>query len=326
MRPLVDSESRNRIRKVSVCPLTVVASALNEFGRTDATTALLTALNKVLHPPAAAEQRPAIESVLASRGGAQLPKKWRLEIEKEANDDAGDIDYVLNEELEQFQEECDEHAEITIAHELLCDFEPFAEIDTDNQKVSKLSTISAALKQELTDWKKFRTSNLNRLRIGSKVVEITHDHEVQTVLRFLGYVRTVLEINQPTFKKVFCSQDVGATVERYAQWLEDKQLAWSSITNYLSALVAAAQFACVEMETPPPLDQLSNLRRQVFVDTPLEPRVAPRSVPSNLASFAVCRRRRWRGKRISTRRRAARGSTGKTQALTNSNQTPAAPV
>ena len=193
---------------------------------------------------------------------------------------------MLNEELEQFQEECDEHAEITIVHELLCDFEPFAETDTDNQKVSKLSTISAALKKELTDWKQFRTSNLNRLRIGSKVVAVTHEHEVQTVLRFLGYVRTVLEIREPTFK-VFCSQDVGATVEGYAQWLESKQLAWSSITNYLSALFAAAQFASVEMDTPPPLDQLSTLRRQVFVDTPPPFALAPRSVPSNLASFAV---------------------------------------
>ena len=99
-------------------------------------------------------------------------------------------------------------------------------------------------------------------------------------------MRTVLEIREPTFK-VFCSQDVGATVEGYAQWLESKQLAWSSITNYLSALFAAAQFASVEMDTPPPLDQLSNLRRQVFVDTPPPFALAPRSVPSNLASFAV---------------------------------------
>jgi len=69
--------------------------------------------------------------------------------------------------------------------------------------------------------------------------------------------------------KVFCSQDVGLTVEKYAQWLEEKQLQWSSITNYLSALVAAAQFATVEMETPPPLDQLANIRRQVTTKSPI---------------------------------------------------------
>ena len=37
MRPLVDVESRNKIRKTSVVPLTIAASALSEFGRTDAT-------------------------------------------------------------------------------------------------------------------------------------------------------------------------------------------------------------------------------------------------------------------------------------------------
>ena len=47
MRPMVGLEDRNRLRKVSVLPITVAASALTEFGRCDATSALLTAMNKV---------------------------------------------------------------------------------------------------------------------------------------------------------------------------------------------------------------------------------------------------------------------------------------
>ena len=47
MKPMLPPESRNRIRKASVCPVTVVASALTEFGRNDATSAILTSLNKV---------------------------------------------------------------------------------------------------------------------------------------------------------------------------------------------------------------------------------------------------------------------------------------
>lgn len=47
MRPLVDIESRNRLRKVSVVPLTVAVSALTEFGRTDCTASILRACNKV---------------------------------------------------------------------------------------------------------------------------------------------------------------------------------------------------------------------------------------------------------------------------------------
>ena len=46
MRPLVDIESRNRIRKVTVVPLTIAVSAITEFGRTDATSAILRACNK----------------------------------------------------------------------------------------------------------------------------------------------------------------------------------------------------------------------------------------------------------------------------------------
>ena len=87
MRPLMEPESRNRIRKVSVCPVTVVASSLVEFGRSDITSSLLVALNR-------------------------LPKAWRLLIEKEANDAVGDTDFVLNEEVEKLNEELDEHAEV----------------------------------------------------------------------------------------------------------------------------------------------------------------------------------------------------------------------
>ena len=61
---------------------------------------------------------------------------------------------------------------------------------------------------------------------------------------------------------VLKSAEVGRTVEAYAQWLEGRGLAWSSITNYLSGLINAAQFACCELEEVPDLSQLSNLRSQ----------------------------------------------------------------
>ena len=46
IRPLVDPESRNRIRKASVLPISTLCPALVEFGRCDATQQLLIALNK----------------------------------------------------------------------------------------------------------------------------------------------------------------------------------------------------------------------------------------------------------------------------------------
>ena len=38
--------------------------------------------------------------------------------------------------------------------------EPYAEIEEDNQKVGKLTTVSAALKKEIGEWKAFRSSTL----------------------------------------------------------------------------------------------------------------------------------------------------------------------
>ena len=97
MKTLVDPESRGRIRKASVVPITPCCSALSEFGRNDATTAMMRALNK-------------------------LPKKWQLEIEQEANRANLETDLVLDAQLEEMDAEgCDEHAEMTILHELIVD-------------------------------------------------------------------------------------------------------------------------------------------------------------------------------------------------------------
>ena len=52
MRPLIDDvESRNKVRKCSLVPLTIATSALAELGRTDATSAILKAANKVCGSP-----------------------------------------------------------------------------------------------------------------------------------------------------------------------------------------------------------------------------------------------------------------------------------
>ena len=178
---------------------------------------------------------------------------------------------------------CSQHAEITLMHELVADFEPYAEVEADNAKVTALHPISARLAKQLQEYRSFRTATLNRLRTGTKVVDITFEHEkqvrslrcpgeglvssldrlhcAQTLLRFLGWCKTVHGITDPTMA-VLQSAEVGKTVEAYAQWLEGRQLAFSSITNYLSGLINAAQYACCELEFVPDLSQLGNLRSQ----------------------------------------------------------------
>ena len=51
-----------------------------------------------------------------------MPKKWQLEIEQEANRANLETDLVLDAQLEEMDAEgCDEHAEVTIMHELIAD-------------------------------------------------------------------------------------------------------------------------------------------------------------------------------------------------------------
>ena len=51
-----------------------------------------------------------------------MPKKWQLEIEQEANPASLEVDLVLDAQLEEMDAEgCDEHAEVTIVHELIAD-------------------------------------------------------------------------------------------------------------------------------------------------------------------------------------------------------------
>ena len=62
----------------------------------------------------------------------KMPKKWQLEIEQEANQEAYGPHYdpAIDDALAEMDEEgCDEHAEVTILHELVADFEPYAEIE-----------------------------------------------------------------------------------------------------------------------------------------------------------------------------------------------------
>ena len=130
----------------------------------------------------------------------------------------------------------------------------------DNAKVVKLKTISPTLKKELEEWRDFRTCTINRLRTGARVNLITHEGELASLLRFFGYCNTTENISSPSMK-LLREDSICKTVEKYLKSMEDK-LKYSSITNYLTAIISAAQFANAENETPPNLDQLANMRRQ----------------------------------------------------------------
>ena len=170
MRPLIeDVESRNKIRKASLVPLTIATSALVEMGRQASTSALLSALNK-------------------------LPKVWRMQAESELNTENNEVDLVLEDELKESLEDCDEHAEMSFLHELVADFEPYAHIEADDEKCPSLHPISAQLAKQLKEYHSFRTANLNRLRTGTKVVDITFEHEKQVRARRVTRIRLLLAV------------------------------------------------------------------------------------------------------------------------------------
>ena len=74
---LLPIEGRNKVRNLSLLPTSVAVAAVSQgFGRNDASTALLRALNSI-------------------------PTRWAQEIEQEANEENGEIDLVLNEALEE---------------------------------------------------------------------------------------------------------------------------------------------------------------------------------------------------------------------------------
>ena len=139
-------------------------------------------------------------------------------------------DLLLTDELAKMEEGCDEHLEMSWSYEIVSDFTPYAEIESDNAKVTKLSTLSAALKADLEQFKAYRTATINRFRVGSKVEPITHQGEVETLLRFFGYVHTIKEVREPSMK-LLRQDSIGQVVEDYTKYLEEKALKWSSITN-----------------------------------------------------------------------------------------------
>ena len=153
-----------------------------------------------------------------------------MEIEEEANSANMEEDLLLTDELAKLEEDCDEHLEMSLSYELVSDFTPYAEVESDNLKVTKLSTLSATLKADLEQFKAYRTATINRFRVGSKVEPITHTGEVETLLRFFGYVHTVKEVREPSMK-LLRQHDIGQIVEDYTKFLEEKALKWSSITN-----------------------------------------------------------------------------------------------
>ena len=239
-KPLVvDVESRNRVKRCSLVPVSIVVAACAAFGRTPQTVALLRALH-------------------------QLPRVWELQLEQEANRARLEYDYAVKEELEELEEEgVHLGAELSVMM-------PFADDQEDDTAASdwRLPSVPAALVKELDSYAKFRAEPLNRFRDGSAVVDVTVGNDRATALRFMGWLRAEKEIAPGL--GVFGKAEVAGWVEEWLHALTAKGVKYSSCSNYVNSLIAVTThvYATYSVDESihsmhrSPLDELIRLRGQ----------------------------------------------------------------
>lgn len=219
MKTLVDPEARARVRKASIVPLSIVCAALTEYGRCDATSAILLALHK-------------------------LPKKWRLEAEMELNAANGELDLVLEDELKQLEEEPEEMADIDLATELLTTPLPYADSVEDATKTRNmaLAPVPTVVEQQLSAYAAFRQEPFNRFRsTGGPVEPITVDSDKANALRWLGFAKS--EYQQAPNLKLFAHQNVGQWTEAWVHKLRSLGCKASTISMYVNGVISVSAFA-----------------------------------------------------------------------------------
>ena len=144
---VVDPSSLGRIRNCTIIPLAAAATVVRTFGRCPASTAWLRALSQ------------------------PIPHAWELREEQEANDAVGEVDFVLEEKLDDANFEADESS---FASELMTMPAFSADKDDDARlKTYILQRVPPMLKKELDSYLLFRTQTFAARRAGGAVQSIS---------------------------------------------------------------------------------------------------------------------------------------------------------
>ena len=243
MKQLVDLEARGRVRRASMLPLSVVCAALTEFGRCDATSAILTAVHK-------------------------MPRRWHLEAQAEEDRARREEDLCLTAELEALDEACDEMADVDLAFEMLTAPLPYDAAPEDASKTSNmaLAPVPAAVEQQLAQYAAYRQQPFNRHRsTGAAAVEdTTVESDRANALRWLGYLKA--EHGQPPSLKLFGHERVGEWTEAWILKLRGLGLKGSTIAVYVNGVLSVSAFACAALVGEEgelcPTHELLTLRKQ----------------------------------------------------------------
>ena len=236
-KTLLPAEGRNKVRNLSLLPTTVAVAAVGHFGRNEASVDLLRALNS-------------------------LPARWEQELQREADEDGGEVDLVLLQQLEE--DEDIEKLELDLGSELLLTELPYKASEQCEAKVANLalSPVPPILETEFKQYESFRNAPFNRFRTGASVVSTTIESDRSNALRWLGYVTT--QFGQAPTVKLFASPRVAEWTEHWMTHLRSLGLKASTLAVYCNGVISVSSFALTLVEEPDscPVDQLCNLRRQ----------------------------------------------------------------
>lgn len=234
-------ESIGRVRNISLVAVNHAVTAAKALGRSPRTIAFLQAL------------------------ATPLPRLWELEAEREQNAREHVEDVMIDDEIA-----AEEELEAPLHAELLHTAVPFEVTEAEQEaiKVYKLERIPRELEAQFDSYRDWRLEPLNYQRTGNAVVDVTQANDRSTALRFLAFCK--MEKGLEPSLSVFGRANLADIVQDWLQHAVERGLMWSTLSNYVNALISVTGFVWETMEvepaaieaSPQPPDALLNLRSQ----------------------------------------------------------------
>ena len=242
--PYAEPSSINRCRGFTLIPIASAAALARTYGRSPSSLALLRSLGQV------------------------VPEAWVQQEQQEVNDRAGEVDLVLNEEIESAGFEAEEQS---FASELVTNMGTFETCEEDEGKMRNyaLSPVPQQLSRELQSFIAYRTSTFQAKRSGAAVVSISAESDTKSLcmqplkpphaacvqrcrtscfglcgrLRFYGWLKRTDRVPEACDLKILllARADLADFAQDYATFLrETHELRFSSCANYMNGTPCGA--------------------------------------------------------------------------------------
>ena len=183
----------------------------------------------------ATELRPHRELLIVL--GCDIPEQMQLEHEQQelaADPEGPMVDLLLEERI-------DELRELSLQEEL-AQFVEFPEQADDESKLVgyALSPVPRTLELQLNQYAIWKTQTFAFDRKDPAVVQVTASADVQSTLRFLGYLKHVHQIDTKSLVQLRSVDP--SLVQSFCEWLVQRPVKHGSIANYLNQLTNVATF------------------------------------------------------------------------------------